>query len=320
MQPNPIAGLHHVTAIAGDPERNLRFYTDVLGLRFLKRTVNHDDTGTYHFYYGDGRGTPGTTVTFFPWTARGRSGEFGAGGASDVTMLTDPDGLEFWSARLDEHPIEYERDERFGDSLVRFDDPDGIGLEIVASADARDAPVTPWEGSPVPAERQLRGFHSVTLAVTDRDPTEAVLERMGYEPAGREASRYRYRTPAGRAGAIVDLLETDRPRGRMGVGTVHHVAFVAEDEAEERTWRETLSEFGLGVTDVVDRAYFKSIYFREPGGVLFEIATRKPGFTTDEPVEELRTGLALPEWLEADRERIEARLPDVDFEGSVETA
>jgi len=322
MQPNAVPGLHHVTAIAGDPERNLEFYTGVLGLRFVKRTVNHDDTGTYHFYYGDGKGTPGTNITFFPWTARGRAGSFGAGQTEATAYLTESDNLDFWADRLGQKGIEYAWDDRFGDSLIRFDDPDGITLEIVASADVESAPDNPWEKSTVPADRQLRGFQAVTLAVAEREPTEQVLARLGYEEVDREddgeRTRHRYRTPAGEAGAIVDLVETDRSRGRMGVGTVHHVAFVAADVATERAWREALSELGLRVTEIVDRKYFESIYFREPGGVLFEIATKRPGFD-DEPIEKLGTQLALPEWLETDRERIEAQLPDVDFEGSVET-
>lgn len=231
MQPNPVPGIHHVTAIAGDPERNLAFYTGVLGLRFVKRTVNHDDPETYHFYYGDGKGTPGTTITFFPWTARGRSGAFGAGQTEATAYLTDTDGLDFWADRLDREGIEYERTERFGDPLLRFDDPDSVALKIVASKDVASAPANPWEESPVPAERQLRGFHGVTLAVADREPTGRVLERLGYEERDSECdrgsdgerTRHRYRTPAGEAGAIVDLVETDRSRGRMGVGTVHHV-------------------------------------------------------------------------------------------------
>ena len=324
MQLNTVPGLHHVTAIAGDPERNLEFYTGTLGLRFVKRTVNHDDTGTYHFYYGDGMGTPGTNITFFPWTARGRSGSFGAGQTEATAYRIDPDSLGFWADRLSEESAEYARDDRFGDSLLRFSDPDGITLEIVASGDDESAPENPWKGSPVPTKHQLRGFRGVTLAVVDRKPTERVLARLGYEAVGSERdgkeSRHRYRTPAGEAGAIVDLVETDRSRGRMGIGTVHHVAFVAEDEAEERAWRGALSELGLRVTDIVDRKYFRSIYFREPGGVLFEIATKRPGFAEDEPIEELGTRLTFPDWLEADRERIEAALPDVDFEGSIRTS
>jgi glyoxalase family protein len=318
----PTAGLHHVTAIAGDPGRNADFYVGTLGLRFVKRTVNHDDTDTYHFYFGDDRGTPGTNITFFPWTDDGRQGQFGAGQTRDTAYLISPDSVDYWIDRLAERDVAVETGERFGETVVRFADPDGIGLELVASADADDSPAEPWADSDVPAGHQLRGFHSVTLAVAEIEPTAEILTGvLGYE---REAEaddhdesedgqrRVRFRTLAGGPGSVVDLVETDADRGRMGVGTVHHVAFTAESVAEQEQYVEAYADHGLEATNPIDRKYFTAIYCREPGGVLFEIATTGPGFDSDESVDDLGSRLTLPEWLEDERDEIEASLPDFD--------
>ena len=301
-------GLHHVTAIAGDPQRTADFYVETLGLRFVKKTVNHDDKYTYHFYFGDSEGTPGTNITFFPWGERGRSGRFGDGQTRTTTYFVPDGSLEYWLDRLESHDVEVDGPtERFGETVVEFDDPDGITLALVATDDAPDG--HSWTESPVPTEHQLRGFHSVTLAVGDIDPTADVLtDALGYEFEAEENGRYRYRSAAGGPGSLVDLVETDHGRGRMGTGTVHHVAYKAEDTDEQERWRERLSERGLRVTDIIDRVYFKSIYFREPGGVLFEIATTEPGFTVDQSRDELGRDLALPEWLEDERNEIESRL------------
>ncbi|WP_265107988.1 ring-cleaving dioxygenase [Halosolutus halophilus] len=307
-------GLHHVTAIAGDPRANAEFYVGALGLRFVKRTVNHDDTGTYHFYFGDEQGTPGTNITFFPWTDRGHSGQFGAGQTRDTAYLIRSDSVDYWADRLASQGVAVDRSERFGETVLGFDDPDGIGLELVGSEAAREADAKPWADSPVPADHQLRGFHSVTLAVDAFEPTAEVLtDVLGYELEGEDDGRRRYRTPDGGPGSAVDLVETDADRGHMGVGTVHHVAFEAADVHEQERWRGVFRDHRLDVTEVIDRKYFQSIYSREPGGVLFEIATTGPGFTVDEDVDELGSTLTLPEWLEDERERIEAQLPE--FEG-----
>ncbi|WP_207592349.1 VOC family protein [Halomontanus rarus] len=304
-------GLHHVTAIAGEPERNAEFYVDTLGLRFVKRTVNHDDTGTYHFYFGDGTGTPGTNVTFFPWTDRGRRGEFGAGQTKTTAYLIDPDSVDYWVDRLESGGVDLERTDRFDETVLRFADPDGIELELVA-ADAESV-ATPWEGSPVPEDHQLRGFYGVTLAVGSIGPTESVLTGvLGYEREATDGGRRRYRSSTGGPGSIVDLIETDAGRGQTGVGTVHHVAFEAADLEEQREWREAFAERGLSPSEIIDRTYFQSVYVREPGGVLFEFATTDPGFTADEDVDDLGSRLALPEWLEDEREEIEAALPSFD--------
>ena len=301
-------GLHHVTAIAGDPTANAEFYVETLGLQMVKRTVNHDDAGTYHFYFGDGEGTPGTNITFFPWTDAGRQGEFGAGQTRDTAYLIDPGAVDYWADRLADAGVDVERSERFGDPVLSFSDPDGIGLELIGA----DAPTeaTPWSDSPVPERHQLQGFHAVTLAVADVEPAaELLTEVLGYEHEGTEDGRHRYRSAAGGPGSIVDLVETNAGRGRMAVGTVHHVAFEAESVEAEEELLETFEERGLEPSGVIDRKYFTSIYVREPGGVLFEFATSAPGFTRDEPLAELGSRLTLPEWLEDERAEIETQLP-----------
>jgi glyoxalase family protein len=304
-------GLHHITAIAGDPDANAGFYVDTLGLRMVKRTVNHDDPSTYHFYFGDGEGSPGTNITFFPWTADGRPGAFGAGQTRTIAYLIPEGSVEFWTERLARKGVDYERTERFDETVLRFADPDGVELELVAADAPSDA--VAWAESPVPEAYQLRGFYGVTLAVAEYAPTAEILtDVLGFELAAETDDRRRYRSGPGGPGSIVDLVETDRGRGRMGVGTVHHVAFEAADVAEQEAWREAYAEAGLRPTDVVDRIYFRSVYVREPGGVLFEMATPKPGFTVDEDRDELGTQLVLPEWLENEREQIEARLPAFD--------
>lgn len=308
------AGIHHVTAIAGDPEQNAEFYVGTLGLRFVKRTVNHDDTDTYHFYFGDRRGTPGTAVTFFPWTEDGRRGEFGAGQTAATAYAIRPESVGYWQDRLTDRGVDVEETERFGETVLSFADPDGVGLELVGTEAAAESPAEPWEGSPVPADHQLRGFDGVTLAVAGVEPTERVLtEVLGYELVAEEAGRRRYRAASGeRPGTTVDLVETDAERGQLGVGTVHHVAFKAEDTEAQEAYREAFQEQGLRVSERIDRKYFHAIYSREPGGVLFEVATGEPGFTADEDVAELGSRLTLPEWLEDEREAVEAALPEVE--------
>lgn len=306
-------GLHHVTAIVGDPQRNAEFYVGALGLRLVKRTVNHDDTHTHHLYFGDRGGTPGTNITFFPWTDEGRQGQFGAGQARETAYLIRPDSLGYWIDRLEGRGIDVERIERFDETALRLTDPDGIGLELVASEAATEADAIPWPEGPVPAEHQLRGLSGVTLAVADPEPTAAVLtDVLGYERATEAGDRRRYRAAGGGPGAVLDLVETDASRGRMGVGTVHHVAFETTDVAEQERFREALAAHGLSPSEIIDRKYFSAVYAREPGGVLFEISTTGPGFTVDEDVEDLGSRLTLPEWLADEREEIEANLPPFD--------
>lgn len=308
-----IRGIHHVTAIATDPQRNVDFYAGVLGLRLVKRTVNYDDPGTYHLYYGDEEGRPGTILTFFPWP-RARRGSRGTGQAT-VTAFSVPEGsLGWWDERLGRFGVIREDvTRRFDEEVLAFLDPDGMKLELAAHAGAADLP--PWADGPVDAAHAVRGFHSVTLAESDPEATAGVLGSMGFTAAGEAGLRHRFRGSGGaaEAGTRVDLLiDPHGSPGHVAAGTVHHVAFRAADDADQLRWRETLLGRGLHVTPVLDRNYFHSIYFREPGGVLFEIATDPPGFAIDESVEELGSALRLPPWLEAQRERLESVLPQLE--------
>lgn len=305
-------GLYHVTAIAGDPQRNAEFYVGTLGLRFVKRTVNHDDPGTYHFYFGDRKGTPGTTITFFPWSTGGRQGRFGAGQTQTTAYLIRPEAVDDWTDRLESEGVDIEQTTRLGETVLGFSDPDGIGLELVASPTANTT-AEPWAESPIPEDHQLRGFHSITLAVSEFSLTASVLtDILGFELETDTDGRRRYRAKGSGPGSIVDLVETDADRGQMGVGTVHHVAFKPTDVEEQERWRERFADHGLDVTDIIDREYFQSIYAREPGGVLFEVVTMEPGFMVDEDVDELGSTLTLPEWLKDERKETEEQLLEFD--------
>ena len=306
-----ISGIHHVTAIATDPQRNLDFYTGVLGLRLVKKTVNFDDPGTYHFYFGDGLGRPGTILTFFPWPAA-RRGSRGSGQAT-VTSFSVPEGsLGFWSERLGKLGVVAEEPKpRFEEEALAFYDPDGLKLELVAHAEGAGG--EPWDGAAVPAEHAIRGFHSVTLAERSLDGTAQLLaDTMGLRSAGERDNRYRFAAGGGAVGRRVDVLHTPGTGfGTIAAGTVHHVAWRVLDDRSQAAWRERLEGEGLHPTGVKDRQYFKSIYFREPGGVLFELATDPPGFTRDEDPDRLGTHLKLPPWLESHRDGIERVLPPV---------
>jgi catechol 2,3-dioxygenase-like lactoylglutathione lyase family enzyme len=300
-------GIHHVTAIAGDPQRNADFYAAVLGLRLVKRTVNFDDPGTYHLYFGDELGRPGSILTFFPWPD-GVRGRQGTGQTAAVALAVPPDSIGYWVGRLVAHGVAYTGpDRRFGQPAIAFDDPDGLPLELVG--DPRATTVAAWAEGPVPAEHAVRYIHGVTIWV-DGDPGSAALleAALGYRRTEEEDARVRYE--AGKGSGAVDLRRaTGFWRATGGVGTVHHVAFRAEDGAAQLALRERIAGLGAAVTPVVDRQYFESIYFREPGGVLFEVATDAPGFATDEPADRLGTSLKLPPWLEPSREEIERILP-----------
>jgi glyoxalase family protein len=308
----PIAGLHHVTAIASDPQRNLDFYTEVLGLRFVKRTINFDDPGTYHFYFGDDGGSPGTILTFFPWPGAAR-GRFGVGETSATAFSVPHTSLGFWEARLLNAGISTQRGgQRFEEEVLSFDDPDGMRLEIVGHAGVREprAPRT----SNIPAEHSIRGFYGVTLCEGGFEKTAAVLNTMGFQKIAELRNRYRFAAEGDALGKHIDLLvEPDLSRGRLGAGSVHHIAFRAANDASQLEWRSKLAASSLDVTPVLDRTYFHSIYFREPGGVLFELATDPPGFTYDEPIETLGEAVKLPPWLEPQRARIEAVLPRIEL-------
>lgn len=305
-----IEGIHHVTAIAGDAQRNADFYAGRLGLRLVKRTVNFDDPGTYHLYYGDEAGTPGSLLTFFPWAhaARGIPGV----GQVGATALSVPEGsLGYWRDRLAGQGALVEEDgERLDrEGVLTLFDPDGLKLQLVAHPGAEDR--APWLGGGVPERHAIRGIHSVTLTERSLGPSAGLLaEAMGFRSVADRPNRSRFEVGAGGAGTFVDLIEDPSGgRGRVAAGSVHHVAFRVADDAAQRAWLADLAERGLHVTPVQDRQYFHSIYYREPGGVLFELATDPPGFTFDEPLAALGSRLQLPPWLEAARPRIEAALP-----------
>ena len=308
------AGIHHVTAIAGDPQRNLDFYEGILGLRLVKKTVNFDDPGTYHLYYGDGVGTPGTVMTFFPW-AHAPKGRRGAGQVVATAFSVAQEALPFWEERLRENGVSVaERIGRFGEEGFAFEDPDGLLLEILALAetDAREG----WTDGPVPVENAIKGFAGATLLERDRRKTEDLLTGvLGFRAIGEDGNRFRYEAGGGEGepAAVLDVVgDPDAGRGNPVVGTVHHIAFRVPDEETERALREEVASLGYNATPIIDRNYFRSVYFREPGGVLFEIATDVPGFAVDEPVEELGTSLKLPPQYESRRGQLEESLTPIE--------
>ena len=280
-----VLGIHHVTAIAGDPQTNVDFYTGVLGLRLVKKTVNFDDPSTYHLYYGDGVGSPGTIMTFFPWPGV-RSGALGSG-QTRTTAFAGPDGsLDYWRRRLEESLVRTDDVEHVGVPGLAFTDPDGLPLELLANARSDDGR-EPWDGSTVPVDHAIRGFDGVTFLHADPAATERLLvEVMGFRKVMQDGSRARYESGDGGSGTFVDLLhDPSATRGRVAGGSVHHVAFRVADDDAQAEWMDRLFAAGHATTDVKDRQYFHSVYFREPGGVLFELATDNPGFAIDEPVD-----------------------------------
>jgi glyoxalase family protein len=306
-------GLHHVTAIAGPARRNLDFYTRVLGQRLVKKTVNFDDPGTYHLYYGDGEAAPGSIITFFPWE-HAAAGRFGAGETQETAYRVPQGAIGFWLQRLAAANIPHELPvKRFGETAVTFRDPDGMRLALVGVAGAEAEPA--FAAADIPQEHALRGFHSVTLVLDDVAPTGAVLSDVfGFAEAGREGETVRHATPAGGVGGIVDLRRAASPLPlRLGAGSVHHVAFrAADDDAQAAMVRRLAENHRLQTTGQRDRNYFRSVYFREPGRVLFEIATDVPGFAVDEPAAELGRSLKLPAVLEPRRAELEGVLPRLD--------
>jgi glyoxalase family protein len=310
---SPIQGIHHVTAIASDPQRNLDFYTEVLGLRLVKRTVNFDDPGSYHFYFGDEIGSPGSILTFFSWpmATRGSAGV----GQVDVTSFSIPEqSVNYWERRFLSAGAPVERlGKRFGQEVLRFADPDGLRLELVAHSGAA-VTERAWKDASVPAIHAIRGFYSVTLCEQGYESTVEVLETMGFRKVAEQGNRFRFDVGDGGAGARVDVLcSSESAYGRIAAGIVHHVAWRVADDEAQKSWRKHLVSRHLNVTPVMDRCYFHSIYFREPGGVLFELATNPPGFAIDEPEEKLGEALKLPPWLEPDRKSIEHALPSIQL-------
>lgn len=307
MKATRVTGLHHLTAIATDPQANIDFYAGLLGLRLVKKTVNFDDPSAYHLYYGDEAGTPGSIITFFYWPDAGR-GQVGSGQTTAITFSAPDSSLEFWRERLQRHDVAVDRRTRFSEDVLAFSDPDGIPLEIVAvENDSRSG----WAGGGIPPEHALRGMHTAELTVGDSSPTSDLLTRvMDFTLVQREGNRTRFEAAPGGSGRYVDVIGgVKAPRGTGGAGTIHHLAFRVADDAGQREMQERLMAAGYVVSDVRDRDYFRSIYYRERGGILFEIATDSPGFAVDEPLSSLGTELRLPKQFEHARPQIEGLLP-----------
>jgi glyoxalase family protein len=305
--------IHHVTAIAGDPVKNLRFYTRDLGLRFVKKTVNFDDPSTYHFYYGDETGSPGTILTFFPWT-NAEAGRHGVGETRQTAFRVPLRSIGYWTERFTEKGVHYQSlEKRFGESVLPFTDPDGMALALVGIADAENEPGR--SNGDIPSEHAIRGFRGVTLFLDSAQKTAAILtDVFGFREIAREGSVIRFAAAGDVKGSVVDIYEAAGAlRGHQGRGSVHHIAFRALDDVQQAQMTEKLiRSHGRHPTEQKDRKYFRSIYFREPGGVLFEVATDVPGFAIDEPVETLGRELELPNFLEPRRKEIERALPALE--------
>ncbi len=306
-----IKGIHHVTAIAGNAKRNLDFYTRILGLRLVKKTVNFDDPGTYHFYFGNEVGEPGTILTFFPWEdiIQGRRG---SGQATETAFSVPGNSFDFWLKRFDQENVIYNKPaKRFDEEYLTFLDPDGLKLELVSTNNDTRKPYT---GNGIPASYAIKGFYNVTLSLEGYEKTAQLLtDLFGYQLISEEVNRFRFASGAPDGASLIDLVcLPDGHRGQVAAGSVHHVAFRAIDKEEQLFFRERLADMNFNVTPPINRDYFMSIYFREPGGVLFEIATDSPGFTIDEPLETLGKALKLPRMYEPRRSDIEKALPSLD--------
>lgn len=310
---NNILGIHHITAIAGDAKRNHDFYTHVLGLRLVKKTVNFDDPETYHFYFGDEVGTPGTILTFFPWGRYVNPGRRGTGQVTEIGYAVPAGSLDFWKQRLDESGMIYNNPaEKFGEQYLTFLDRDGLKFELTVPAEEDTR--TPWTTNEVGTGEAIRGFHHITITTEKIDATARILtDVFGYRLLKQDVNRYRFITDAVTEAALVDLVEAPgEAKGVVAGGSVHHVAFRVKDEATLMYFREKIMEQGLHISEKIDRNYFYSLYFREPGGVLFEIATDNPGFAVDEPVAGLGNTLKLPSQYEDFRDQLEKVLPNLD--------
>ncbi len=308
----PLKGLHHVTAVASDPHRNFSFYVGVLGLRLVKQTVNQDDPSMYHLFYSDAVGTPGTILSFFVGRER-RTGHPGTGKAIAVALAIPSRSLTYWRKRLTENGYDPEPVEtRLGEKVLRVQDPDGLTVELVAGRrTGQRSTWTYWENSPVPREYAIRGLHGITLLEKAFEPTASFLKNvLTFQETTREGAFTRFFTGEAQSGSYADVyVQPEAPTGSHGAGIIHHVAWSTSDETTQRYWQQEVARAGIHVSPVIDRHWFKSIYFHEPGGVLFEIATERPGFTRDEEFEHLGEKLVLPPWLEPQREEIEQKLP-----------
>jgi glyoxalase family protein len=302
MTKKPITGIHHITAISGPAQDNYDFYTKVLGLRMVKKTVNFDAPTTYHLYYGDYTGQPGTILTFFPWD-NAAQGKAQNGEVTEVMFMIPESSLDYWMGRLAEQGIHFENPvNRFGEQVIEFADTDRLKLSLVATSSANDLPG--WDNGDVEEAHSIRGFYGATMNLLHSKATEMLLQDMGYEFKSEENNRKRY-TSSAVMGSVIDIIEGENLLGRVGRGSVHHIAFSVEDDEHQSFWRNRLGEHQMQVTPVQDRMYFRSIYFREPGGVLFEFATDIPGFDHDEDLKNLGEELKLPAWHEDKRDYIE---------------
>ena len=306
-----VHGLHHVTAIAGPAQENLDFYAGVLGMRLVKRSVNQDDPGTYHLFYADAEGHPGTDLTFFPWAQMAPSRE-GHGLSSEVSLGVPPGSLDFWRERLQKHRAAVgEPETRFGRTVLPLRDPHGLRVALVENEESLGRSFAAWKGSPIPEQYQIRGLESARMVERDLVRTTSFLtDAMGFAHLGTENGWHRYGVAGGKSGAYVDLQESPTSgRGAWGTGSIHHLAWRVDDEKHQAEVRTRVREGGSRPTPVIDRFWFKSVYFPEPGGVLFELATEGPGFAVDEDSAHLGESLVLPPWLEPERASIEAVLP-----------
>ena len=308
---NTVRGLHHVTAIAGPAQENLDFYAGVLGMRLVKKSVNQDDPGTYHLFYADAEGRPGTDLTFFPWAQMAPARD-GYGLSTEVSLAVSPGSLVFWSARLQRYGVAVGAAEtRFGEHALPFTDTHGLRLALVESGSSLDRPFTAWDRSPVQAEHQIRGLEGARMSEASLSVAGDFLERaLGFRKTATEDGWHRYAIGSGQSGEYVDVREVPGAgRGAWGTGTIHHLAWRVDDDAHQEEVRTAVRSAGAHPTPVIDRFWFKSVYFKEPGGVLFELATDGPGFAVDEGPQHLGEALVLPPWLEKERAAIEAALP-----------
>ncbi|MFB3162259.1 ring-cleaving dioxygenase [Neobacillus sp. 179-J 1A1 HS] len=302
------AGIHHITAMVNDAQRNIDFYAGLLGLRLIKKTINFDRPEVYHLYFGNETGNPGTVITFFPW-AKQLKGRIGTGQVGVTSYLTPKGTTSFWENRLRKFNIEFSSSIRFGEKYIHFNDPDGLKLELI---ERDDGPINHWSIGGVQAENAIKGFSGVILYSAQPHKTTDVLENvMGLECIGQDGDFLRFKAE-GYLGNTIDMQLNPSVRGLMGAGTVHHIAWRAQDEEDLLRWRSLLQDKGYYPTEIRDRNYFKAVYFHEEGGILFEIATDPPSFSVDEPVAELGKKLTLPSWLESKREELEATLPPVE--------
>ena len=308
---NTVRGLHHVTAISGPAQENLDFYAGILGMRLVKKSVNQDDPGTYHLFYADAEGHPGTDLTFFPWAQMAPSRD-GFGLSTEVSLAVPPGSLVFWSGRLQRYGVPIGAAEtRFGEHTLPIMDPHGLRVALVESASSLDRPFTVWDESPIPPEHQIRGLESARMSEASLTVTTDFLQKaMGFRVIGSENGWTRCGVGEGKSGQYVDVREIPMARrGAWGTGSIHHVAWRVDDDAHQAEVRSAVGSGGAHPTPVIDRFWFKSVYFKEPGGVLFELATDGPGFAVDEDPQHLGETLVLPPWLESDRPAIEATVP-----------